>query len=62
MNFVSFCSLLHAIVPKFPDVVVHDSYTVLSRIKVLRSLWAASNYHESRAATANQIARNVIVT
>ncbi len=28
INFIFFCSLLHAIVPKFPDIVVHDRYTV----------------------------------
>ena len=28
MNFVFLCSLLHVIVPKFANIVVHDSYTV----------------------------------
>ncbi len=33
MNFVFFCSLLHAIVPKFANIVVHDSYTVAAILK-----------------------------
>ena len=33
MNFVFFCSSLHAIVPKFANIVVHDSYTVVAILK-----------------------------
>ncbi len=35
MIFVFFCSLFHAVVNKFPNIFVHDSYTVR----------AASDYH-----------------
>ena len=31
MTFVFFSFLLHAIVPKFPQIFVHDSYTVILR-------------------------------
>ena len=50
-----FYSLLHAIVHKFPNIFVHDSYTVRHHFEKVQLL-------ESWAASANQIARNIIVT
>ena len=45
INFVFF-SLLHAIVPEFPDIVVHDSYTVSRHFeKKCCAYWPASNNH-----------------
>ena len=47
--FVLFCSVSHAVLPTFPNIFVHDSYTVRRHLKV-------------GAASTNPIARNVIVT
>ena len=43
MSFVFLCSLLHAIAHKFPDIFVHDSYTVKGYLKKCYSHWAARN-------------------
>ena len=46
--FVFFCSLLHAIdpiVPKFPNIFVHDSYTVWRHFEKCYSHWVVSEYH-----------------
>ncbi len=40
-----FTSLLHVIVPKFRDIVVHGSYTVRRYFEKNYSCWAASNHH-----------------
>ncbi len=37
--------LLHAIVPKFPDIVVHDKCTARRHFEKIYTNWAASNYH-----------------
>ena len=41
MIFVFLCSILHAIVPKFPDIFVHDSYTVRRHFEKFYNHWAA---------------------
>ncbi len=45
--FVFFCSLLHVIVPKFPNIFVHDSYTVRRAImkNVIVTGQPCSGYH-----------------
>ncbi len=46
MSFVFLCSLLHVIAHKFPDVFVHDSYTVRGcMFKKCYSHWLPSDYH-----------------
>jgi hypothetical protein len=46
MIFVFLCSLLHAIIPKFPNIFVDDSYCVRPNFeKSVPSQWAVSDYH-----------------
>ncbi len=46
MIFVFFCSLLRAIVHKFPNIIIHDSYTVKRHFeKKCYSYWTPSKYH-----------------
>ncbi len=58
INFVSLCSLLHGIAPKFPNIVVRDSYMVSRHFETCYSHWAASNDH----LRVWLHAKNVIVT
>ena len=37
--------LLRAIIPKFSDIFVHDSYTVRRHFEKCYSHWAARDYH-----------------
>ena len=40
-----FCSLLHAIIPKVPNIFVYNSYTFKRHLKKCYSQWAVNDYH-----------------